>query len=91
MPVTVRIPGMFARYAGGAREIAAEGDSAAAALADLARRHPDLGTRLLDPAGALFPYLRLFRNGAPLDGPGAMATPVADGDTLEVLAAASGG
>lgn len=92
MAVTIRIPEMLARYAGGAREVAAEGTTVTAALSDLSRRHPDLGTRLLDPSGALFPYLHLFRNGERLgEGRGAMTAPLADGDALEVLAAASGG
>jgi molybdopterin converting factor small subunit len=89
--VRVRLPGMLARYAGGAREVAAEGATAGAALADLARRHPELGSRLLDASGALFPYLHLFRNGERLEGPRAMDAPVAAGDALELLAAASGG
>jgi sulfur-carrier protein len=89
--IRIRIPGMFSRYAGGAREVAAEGATAGAALADLARRHPDLGTRLLDPAGTLFPYLHLFRNGERLEGGDAGAAPLRDGDVLEILAAASGG
>jgi len=91
MPVTVRIPGMLARYAGGAREIEAAGATAREALRDAARGHPDLGTRLLDAGGALHPYFHLFRNGERLEGPGAMDAALRDGDSLEVLAAASGG
>ena len=87
----MRIPGMLARYAGGAREVRAEGATVRDALADVARRHPDLGTRLVDASGALHPYFHLFRNGERLEGPGAMGAALRDGDSLEVLAAASGG
>ena len=91
MPVTIRLPGMLARYAGGAREIAAAGATVRDALADAARRHPDLAPRLVDASGALHPYFHLFRNGKQLEGAGAMAAALKDGDTLEVFAAASGG
>ena len=87
----MRIPGMLARYAGGAREVRAEGATVRDALADVARRHPDLGPRLVDASGALHPYFHLFRNGERLEGAGAMAAALRDGDSLEVLAAASGG
>ena len=87
----MRIPGMLARYAGGAREVRAEGATVRDALADVARRHPDLGPRLVDASGALHPYFHLFRNGERLEGAGAMAAALREGDALEVLAAASGG
>jgi hypothetical protein len=82
---------MLARYAGGAREIAAEGATVRDALADAARRHPDLAPRLVDGTGALHPYFHLFRNGERLEGVDAMAAALRGGDSLEVLAAASGG
>ncbi|HEU4395791.1 MAG TPA: MoaD/ThiS family protein [Planctomycetota bacterium] len=89
--ISIRIPSMLAKYAGGERVIRTEGATVRDALADVPRRHPDLGPRLVDASGALHPYFHLFRNGERLEGAGAMTAALRDGDSLEVLAAASGG
>jgi sulfur carrier protein ThiS len=82
---------MLRRYAGGAEAPEAAGATAAAALEDLCRRHPDLRVRLLDGQGALYPYFHLFRNGERLERAALAGAALREGDRLEVLAAASGG
>ena len=91
MNQTVHLPGFLARYAGGDRMASASGGTVGDALRDLAARHPDLGSRLLDRGGVLFAHLVAFRNGQSLPREGLMVTPLADGDVLEIHAAASGG
>jgi molybdopterin converting factor small subunit len=87
--VHLRIPRALRRYSGGAGEVSVRGATVAEALDDLFRLWPDLRLRVLDARGAVHPYLRLFRNDAEL--PRALDAPLADGDLLEIVAAAAGG
>ena len=85
--ITVRIPEALRRYARGKGEVQAEGETAGAAVRDAVRRRPGLAHRVLDERAELHPYLRLYRAGEPID----FATPVHDGDTVEIVAAVAGG
>ena len=87
--VRLRIPRVLRRYSGGTDEAAVHGATVADALDDLFRLWPDLRRRVLDARGDVHPYLRLFRNGTQL-APG-LDTPLADGDLVEIVAAAAGG
>ena len=91
MARTVRLPEFLRRYAGGVREQEASGGTVGEVLADLVRRHPEVGTRLYDRTGALASHLVAFRNGASLPREGLLDVPLGDGDILEIHAAASGG
>lgn len=91
MGVTVRLPEFLRRYGGGVREQEVAGGTVGEAVADLLRRHPDLGVRLLDRSGALAAHLVAFRNGSSLPREGLLEAPLGDGDILEIHAAASGG
>ncbi|MHC4135454.1 MAG: MoaD/ThiS family protein [Planctomycetota bacterium] len=87
--VLLRIPRVLRRYSGGAEEVVVRGATVAEALDDLFRLWPDLRLRVLDARGDVHPYLRLFRNDTEL--PRALDTPLADGDLVEIVAAAAGG
>ena len=52
--------------------------------------HPGFGPLLLDASGKLHRFVKLFRNGDQLDGD-VLATELAGGDQLEVIAAIAGG
>lgn len=91
MPSSVRLPGFLRRYAGGAEEVEAAGGTLGEVLAALAARHPDLAPRLLGRDGGLASHLVAFRNGTSLPREGLSAATVAEGDLLEIHAAASGG
>jgi len=83
----VRVPLVLCRYSGGARDVDVAGATVRAALDGLFALYPALRSRVLDDAGRLRPYLRLFRAGAPAGLDDALA---AD-DTLEIVGAAEGG
>lgn len=91
MAVTLRVPEALRRYSGGLPEVPAEGGTVGEALEAAFRAHPGLRTRVLDERGRLRPHLLLFLNDAELDRAGAPATPVSDGDVLDLIAAAEGG
>ncbi|MHC4971683.1 MAG: MoaD/ThiS family protein [Planctomycetota bacterium] len=87
--VRLRIPRALRRYSGGTDEVVVHGATVADALEDLFRTWPDLRPRVLDARGEVFPYLRLFRNDGEI--PPDPDTTLADGDLLEIVAAAAGG
>jgi len=87
--VRLRIPRVLRRYSGGAEEVAVHGATVAEALDELFRLWPDLRLRVLDARGDVHPYLRLFRDDAEL--PRVLNTALADGDIVEIVAAAAGG
>ena len=53
MSIRVQLPPVLRAVTGGARQLDAEGQSIAAALSDLARKHPALALHLFDEAGAV--------------------------------------
>ena len=87
--VRLRVPRGLRRYSGGADEVIVSGATVAEALEDLFRLWPELRLRVLDARGDVHPYLRLFRNDAEL--PRARDVALADGDLVEIVAAAAGG
>ena len=86
--ITVTIPTMLATLVGGDRRFPVVGDDLGGVMDALFDRHPQLRVHLLDEQGEMRPHVMLFHNDAAirrLDGP------VADGDSLTVLQAVSGG
>ena len=96
MPVTIQVPEVLRRYAPTGSD-AVEGVCVVAgadvrtALDELFAVHPELRTRVVRPDGTPWPYLLLFRNDRELSRAGLLDTPLADGDTLEIVGAAEGG
>jgi molybdopterin converting factor small subunit len=86
--VRVVLPSPLASYTANRREVEADGASLAELLADLDRRYPGLRFRVIDEQGAIRPHIRIFvnRSLAPT-----LATALAPGDEVLVVAALSGG
>jgi molybdopterin synthase sulfur carrier subunit len=86
MPV-VRLRGPLKRLAGDTAEHAIAGGSVGELLRELEREHPETSGWILDERGVLRRHINVFVNGEL----GALQTPVADDDRVEVLPALSGG
>ncbi len=89
--VRLRIPNALRRHSGGLDVVEVGGAAVGAAFEELFACYPNLESRVLDRQGNLYPYLALFRNGVELSQTELRTEPLADGDDLELLAAASGG
>ena len=89
--VCLRIPNVLRRHSGGLDVVEVGGAAVGAAFEELFACYPNLESRVLDRQGNLYPYLALFRNGVELSHTEFRTEPLADGDDLELLAAASGG
>jgi sulfur-carrier protein len=83
----VRLRGPLKRLAGDRSEHAVEGPTVVALLRELERAHPATGGWILDERGQIRRHINVFVNGERGEG----STTVADGDTVDVLPAISGG
>ena len=91
MSVTVHIPTPLRRFTGDAGEVAVEGDTVDAALADLVRRHPQLARHLFGDDGRVRSFVNVFVNDDNIRYADGGATPVADGDAVSIIPSIAGG
>jgi len=91
--VTVRIqlPPVLRTVMGGQRTLDAEGSSIAAALSDLAARHPALRLHFFDEAGAIRHNIVFLHDGAMIRAKEAAARQLKDGDEIVLTNALAGG
>jgi molybdopterin synthase sulfur carrier subunit len=91
MAVTVRIPTQLRELSGGAAEVAADGSTVAAVLADLNAAHPGFTERLFDDTGQLRRFVNVFVADEDIRFLDGVDTAVADGQTLSIVPAVAGG
>ena len=91
MAVTVRIPTVLARAAGGQTTHEASGATVGDVVTALAARHPGLGAKLRDEKGEPYPYVVFYLNDEDIRFQKGFATPVADGAEIVVVPAIAGG
>jgi molybdopterin converting factor small subunit len=60
--VTVHLPNVLGKLAGGHRRVTAQGATVGAVIDDLTRRYPALGPRLRDGAGRPYEFVVIYRN-----------------------------
>ena len=86
--VHVTIPSMLATLVGGERRFVVEADDLAHVVGAVFDRHPELRVHLLDEQGSLRQHVSLSHNDESVR---TLTGRVAEGDTLTVLQAVSGG
>ena len=91
MAVTVRIPTPLRPVTGNKSEVSANGSTVRDVLADLAKAHPELASKLTDANGKLRRYVNFFLNEQDIRDLKDADTPVKDGDTLTIMPAIAGG
>ena len=89
MPV-IEVPRRYRVPTGGQATIAVDGDTVRVCLENAETKHPGFGELVLDDAGELRLFVKLFVNGDLL-ARDALNTPVSSADTISVLTAAAGG
>jgi hypothetical protein len=87
---TVVVPPPFRGPTLGVEKIEVPAGSARQCLEAVDAHHPGFRDLVVDAAGELHRFVKLFRNGEQLVGD-ALAEPIAEGDRLEVLSAIAGG
>ncbi len=87
--VTVTIPQMLATLVKSGREIEVKGGKSVSGVLDgLFTIHPELRVHVFNERGEVRPHVRCFHNETSVYD---LSEPVADGDTVTILQAVSGG
>lgn len=89
--ITVRVPGLLARFTDGNRTTSVRADTLSACLDRLVETHPEIEPHLFDGRGRLRTHLRIFvddRRVAFADGE---TVDLEEGATVTILQAVSGG
>lgn len=89
--VTVELPSVLSQVVEGATRVEVEAATLAGALRALVERHPALAVQLYDESGAFRPHVLCFHNGTNTRWLKSTERPVADGDTIRLMQAVSGG
>ena len=84
----VILPSPLASYTANQREVDARGGTVDELLADLDRRYPGIRFRMVDEQDAIRPHIKIFVNRGQV---ASVASPLAPGDEVLVVAALSGG
>ena len=88
---TIRIPTALRTFTGGADEVELPAATVRAALAELDRRHPGIAARLLDAAGAVRPFIRIFVGPEDIGGLAGLDTALDARDEVSIIPAIAGG
>ena len=91
MPVTLQLPNVLARLAGGSRQLAAEGATLSEVIAEICGRFPELAPRLRDAGGEPYPFVSIYLNDEDIRFQGGFGAAVKDGDVVTVVPAVTGG
>lgn len=91
MAVRVQIPGPLRSLTGGAAEVEVEAADVRGLIGALEARHPGIRERLLDPAGELRSYVRVFVGDDDVRALQGTATRLTPGATVAIVPAIAGG
>jgi sulfur-carrier protein len=86
--VTTRVASPLRSYTGGSAIVEATGASVREVLADLDRRYPGMRFRMIDEQDRIRPHIRLYVNTNAVE---TLDHRIAQGDTLHLICALSGG
>jgi len=91
MAVTVRVPTPLQKLTNNQAEIAAEGKTVSAVLANLEEQFPGIKERLYDEQGKLRRFINFYVNNEDIRFLQGEETEISDGDELSVVPAIAGG
>ena len=91
MSVRIRIPTPLRRFTGGAEEVGVNGNTIAAAIDELEKKHPGVRERLCDEQGRVRRFVNIYVNGDDIRFLDSLDTVVKDGDELAIVPAIAGG
>ena len=91
MSITLRLPTVLAKAAGGQTVHQARGATVGDVVSDVAARYPELGTRLRDAKGEPYPYVIFYLDDEDIRFQKGFQTPVSEGAEIVVVPAIAGG
>jgi sulfur-carrier protein len=91
MAVTVKLPTILRKHAGGEAKVGADGATLSGVLADLESQYPGITKNVLAEDGGLHRFINVYVNDEDVRYLGSLETPVGEGDTVSILPAVAGG
>lgn len=89
--MTVKLPTILRKHAGGQARVTAEGSTLREVLEHLERSYPGITKNVLTEDGGLHRFINVYLNDEDVRYLGALETPVSEGDTVSILPAVAGG
>ncbi|MHC4827051.1 MAG: MoaD/ThiS family protein [Planctomycetota bacterium] len=87
----MHLPSLLGPVVNGVHSVGVEGNTVSEVLAALVDRHPALAVHLFDETGGFRQHVLCFHNETNTRWLESLEVPVADGDTITILQAVSGG
>jgi sulfur-carrier protein len=91
MTVTVKLPTILRKHAGGEARVGADGATLAEVLDDLETRYPGITKNVVSEDGGLHRFINVYVNDEDVRYLGSLETTVAEGDVVSILPAVAGG
>ena len=88
---TIRVPSALRTLTGGAADVEVSAATVRDALSELDRRHPGIAAKVLDDAGAVKPFIRIYVRSEDIGGLSGLDTSVGDRDEIDIIPAIAGG
>ena len=88
---TIRIPGALRTLTGGNADVEVSAGTVREALAELDKRHPGVVAKVLDDAGVVKPFIRIYVRAEDIGGLSGLDTAVSDRDEIDIIPAIAGG
>ena len=88
---TIRIPSALRTLTGGASDVEVSAATVRDALVELDKRHPGLAGKVLDGAGSVKPFIRIYVGAEDIGGLAGLDTKVGDRDEIDIIPAIAGG
>ena len=91
MSVTVKLPTILRKHAGGEARVGADGATLAEVLDDLESRYPGITKNVVSDDGGLQRFINVYVNDEDVRYLGSLETAVNQGDVVSILPAVAGG
>jgi molybdopterin converting factor small subunit len=88
---SVRVPSALRTLTAGNADVDVTARTVRDAIAELDKRHPGIAARLLDGAGAVKPFIRIFVGSEDIGALSGLDTPLGERDEIAIVPAIAGG
>jgi MoaD family protein len=89
--VTVKLPTILRKHAGGEARVTADGATLSDLLRDLESKYPGITKNVLSEDGGLHRFINVYVNDEDVRYLGSLETEINEGDTVSILPAVAGG
>lgn len=88
---TIRIPSALRTLTGGAPDVEVGAATVRDALVELDKRHPGIADKVLDGAGSVKPFIRIYVGAEDIGGLAGLDTQLGARDEIDIIPAIAGG